>query len=396
MNIKQDCIESIEIVDQTTISSRKVTVSGVMKVAASGKLVIENSEFSFAKGASIVCEGAVKFLNSSFAAINPNERWGGISLNEDGAAGSVFDKCVFKNAESQNSDEKCGGAITIIRVEDQPVKIRNCSFSDNVGNLGGGVCIHGTLMPGATDSPKISAILENCLFEKCSASNGGALSLIHRAKAEVLKCSFIDCRAQSAGAIYLYDYSELNATACSFENCKAEVAGGAITSRFSTVNLNRSIVKACVGTRDDTQGGAHYFEKSNSKISGDRFFDCHAQAGGAIRPIGGILKLERCEFENCSASVAGGAIAFSRDCESEIKGCKFIKCSKQSPTGTGHSIAFKDSSGNVQNCVFSECKSIDIADEVAYGPDSTVKIVNCEMPRKSVMEKIASLFHSSR
>ncbi len=221
--------------------------------------------------------------------------------------------------------------------------------------------------------------------------NGGALALMYRARVEADKCRFRACEGKSAGAIYLYDNSFLTATGSSFENCKAEVSGGAITSRFSTLNLKQSTVKSCIGLRSNTQGGACYLEKSDCSLTANKFSGCQAEAGGALRPVGGILKLERCAFENCAATVAGGAIAFSRDCESKIKDCEFIGCTKNSPTGVGNIIAFKNSSGDLQNCKFSQCQSDKISQEISYGPDSSVTIINCAWPQKSVWENIVNL-----
>lgn len=384
MKINQDKLESVVISDQVVISSQKFTVSGVITVEEPGTLVIEDSELDFAKGAAIVCRGKLIFSNSSFSAADPAEPWNGISLSGNGAAGSIFDNCMIKNVENSDSEEEAGGSITINRVETGPVILKDCSFIGNKGNFGGGVCVYGILVLGETKPAPVSAIFENCRFSCCTADYGGAISLVRRAKAEVVNCSFQDCTAKSGGAIYLYDYSELTATRCVYENCRAEVAGGAITSRFSTVISIMSSIKACKGSHGGTQGGAYYLEKSNTKLSEDRFADCQAQAGGALRPVGGILKLDRCEFDNCTAAIAGGAIAFSRDCESEINGCKFSRCSKQSPTGSGNSIAFMNSSGIIQNCVFAECKSPAIAEEISFGHDSEVRIENCKMPSKSI------------
>lgn len=395
MIIENGRIGNVKIAEEVLISGEKLVVTGRISVESAGCLVLENCAVLFESGSNIFSEGVLKFSNSTFAPASSDGSWNGITLSGEKTSGSFFENCKFDRARADDDEEHDGGALTFRYTETSvQITVKNCTFNNCEGNCGGGINVTGLIQPGEQEAPAAAVLIENCRFDSCRATCGGALALIHRGGAEISGCSFERCQANSGGGVYLYDHSMLKSRCSSFNNCRATIAGGALTARFSTVELSASKVENCRGDDDNTQGGGYYLEKSNSRITGESYSECHAQAGGAIRPVGGIFKLEKSQFANCSAAVAGGAIAYSRDCESKITGCSFKGCRVISPTGTGNVIAFMNTSAEVDSCVFDDCQTGEISREVSFKDDSEVNMRNCQWPKKTPWNFITSLFKS--
>lgn len=393
MIIENGRVGNARIAEEVLISGEKFIVEGRLIIESAGCLVLENCAVLFEEGGCIFSEGVLKFSNSTFAPVISDASWNGITLSGANTSGSVFENCKFDRVASDDAEENNGGAITLRHTDSSTqIIIKNCIFSNCQGNCGGGINVTGLIQPCETAAPAAAALIENCRFDSCRATCGGALALIHRGGAEIAGCSFERCEANSGGGVYLYDYSLLKSRCSVFKDCRATIAGGALTARFSTIELSGTKVENCQGDEDNTQGGGYYLEKSNSMIIGESYSGCHAQAGGAIRPVGGILKLENCKFADCSAAVAGGAIAYSRDCESQIKGCSFSGCRVRSQTGTGNVIAFMNTSADLDGCVFDDCQTGDISREVSFKDDSEVNMHNCRWPEQSVWNSITRFF----
>jgi len=393
MIIENGRVVNARIAEDVLISGEKFIVEGRLFVESAGCLVFENCAVMLEEGARIFSEGVLKFSNSTFSPVSSAASWNGITLSGDKTSGSVFENCRFDGVAADDAEEHDGGAITLKHTESSsPIILKNCFFSNCHGNCGGGINVTGLIQPDETAAPAAAALIENCRFDSCRATCGGALAIIHRGGAEITGCSFERCEANSGGGVYLYDYSLLKSSCSVFKDCRATIAGGALTARFSTVELSGTKVENCQGDADNTQGGGYYLEKSNSMMSGESYSKCNAQAGGAIRPVGGILKLEKCKFADCCAAVAGGAIAYSRDCESQINNCSFKGCRVHSQTGTGNIIAFMNTSAEVDSCVFDDCQTGEISREVSFKDDSDINMRNCHWPKLSVWDTITGFF----
>jgi hypothetical protein len=376
-------IKDLVVDKNTEFSNQEIMIFGKIEIKAGCCLNILNSKLTFADNALIVSEGRINATRSSFHAMSVDYGWGGIKLNGDGISGSEFKSCSFKNAIAQQtsnqfSSDSFGGAIHISRAENAKIAIIQCQFENCTADIGGAVCFTGILesnMEPHKDAPVQT--IKNCKFIGCKAQQGGAIATMNRAKVLIENCIFEKDSANSGGAIYNYDYCNLNISWCLFKNCSSTVAGGAVTSRFSTNSIGFSTFENCISENGDAQGGALYLEKSNSKVFDSSFTSCQAQAGGAVRPVGGMLTLSTINFVNCLAQVAGAAMATSRDAEINCTNSIFDNCRLTNGSIAGEAVAVMASELILKNCNFLNSSSNDLAVVINATNGSEVSIDNC-------------------
>ncbi len=376
-------IKDLLVEKDTDFSGIELLVSGKIEIKAGSCLTLLNCKLSFADSGCIISEGKVIAAKSVFQAMSPDYGWAGIYLIGDSTDGSSFKSCSFLHANSLNSTEAgssngAGGAILVENAENARLTFLQCLFESCSAELGGAICFKGILESNVEpydSSP--TQLIKNCKFVGCKAQQGGAIGMIHRAKVSIENSIFENNAANSGGAIYNYDYCKLDASWCSFRNCSSTVAGGALTSRFSTNTISFSTFEKCVSDNGDAQGGALYLEKSNSRIFDSSFTRCYGQAGGAIRPIGGMLSLATINFVNCQAQAAGAAIAYSRDSESSCVNSIFDNCRLTSGSIAGEAVAVMGSALKLKNCSFMNSSSRDLAVIISALNGSDVTIEGC-------------------
>ena len=71
-----------------------------------------------------------------------------------------------------------------------------------------------------------NALIEDCIFESCTNSSGGALD-IRRAHADIRNCRFVGNSAQNSGGAINTSRGTLTLTNCDFVGNSAQGEGGA-------------------------------------------------------------------------------------------------------------------------------------------------------------------------
>ncbi|GLE09756.1 hypothetical protein PINS_up021596 [Pythium insidiosum] len=239
---------------------------------------------------------------------NYQATYGAIALTVT-ARGS-FDSCVF-----EQNDGVRGGAITTER----PVVIRNCTFSGNVANEGGAVCIV------ADASKPIVVRIERSTFVGNSVQSVGGAIKVSGAAALQIEHSVFDFNTANGvggGAIFAHSDTRVTITNSSFTRSAAASGGalwteGKLVVRDSTFEKNALFAGESDGSDvcsfDFGAGGAIYMSlptddrltvastSTVSNASSNASSDCNLDT---------VFQFSRLVFHDNSAGSGGGGGVF--------------------------------------------------------------------------------------
>lgn len=239
--------------------------------------------------------------------------------------------------------------------ENRNISIKNSNFKNSRSNDYGG-----SIRVDVYKAYDCYFNIDNCTFNNCSSSAGGAISSEYNSVNNFTNSYFTNCFVNSSGwahggAIYLDDrVGKTYIKLCNFTNNTASSS-----SQYSTPG-----------------GGAIYCEGCDEQlyVENSTFFNNSAYDGGAIGAWdehGVILKY--CEFYNNSASNEGGALHL--DCSymiNDVYGCTFIN---NSAKVSGGAIYIKD--GKVtNNIIIDNSATEDGTDVIGYSRWGTVYLAN--------------------
>lgn len=180
------------------IDGADIQLAGQIHVSG-GQISIDNANIQATEG----CEEVMCYFNNISKVEINNTNFDGSrivgAISHDGGVLEV-NECVFKNTNIYNA----------VYFDGSLCNIKNTKFDDCVAanNRGGALSLH-----------KGDVSIENCEFNKCEASSGGAI-YIYIAKAKISKTTFIDCKAiESGAAIYAGNNYGIKIIDCEYTDC---------------------------------------------------------------------------------------------------------------------------------------------------------------------------------
>ena len=173
----------------------------------------------------------------------------------------VIDGFTFVNGVAPNNYDAGGGLIGHLS---SPV-IRNCVFTGNSANQGGGLWYGGVSAP----------VIENCIFYDNRAYHGGGICLVN---------------SSSAGTI----------TSCVIRGNTATSRGGGILAHNFKFDINDSAI--CANSAGSSGGGISVSETEPSTVS-----QCTLSENGS--PDGGGIQLQ----QGANLEISCSIVSFSRD-----------------------------------------------------------------------------------
>lgn len=182
----------------------------------------------------------------------------------------IFDNCIFSNNRVISSlyDSVYSG---VIDNEYAALYIRNCKFSNNIGNFRGGAIIDRGGLISITNTAFTNNKAIDSNYQDIAV--GGAISLWYRGNCTISGCTFIGNSAKQGGAISGYK-NHLVIKNSIFKNNKASIDGGAIETLDSPYNLAKPTVKI-INTKfisnSASKGGAIATSLSLITVTGSSF-----------------------------------------------------------------------------------------------------------------------------
>ena len=233
--------------------------------------------------------------------------YSGILLDSGSSQGAVMN-CVFYNMTATRSGY-AGAGIYILGVN---YDIFNCYFEKCqglAGNAETGETRGGALYVGAAG---INAHVKNCTFYDNKGHLGGAL-IINNPAGLVENCTFIKNTALASskgGAVYLNGGTLTN---CYFEENTAKY-GAAIYVSASTVIRNIT----CVRNVASEDGGAIYIDGESGVVENSVFRNNRAKNGGGVYVNKNKGSITYCNFYSNTVSVSGSAIYILQNGEAHL------------------------------------------------------------------------------
>ena len=233
--------------------------------------------------------------------------YSGILLDSGSSQGAVMN-CVFYNMTATRSGY-AGAGIYILGVN---YDIFNCYFEKCqglAGNAETGETRGGALYVGAAG---INAHVKNCTFYDNKGHLGGAL-IINNPAGLVENCTFIKntvLASSKGGAVYLNGGTLTN---CYFEDNTAKY-GAAIYVSASTVIRNIT----CVRNVASEDGGAIYIDGESGVVENSVFRNNRAKNGGGVYVNKNKGSITYCNFYSNTVSVSGSAIYILQNGEAHL------------------------------------------------------------------------------
>jgi hypothetical protein len=313
-------LERLVITSGTNESGR----GGGMRIAHGSAIVSECLFINNQAG-----EGGALWLDNSPASLIENCHFTANTAASGGAIVTMFSALTvrFTRFES-NSSTSSGGAV--VNTFGGGGVYENCDFIDNAtgGDGGGAIASLGQPTPfslaltdctftncGASTAPVAgkggalysngagSMIATRCVFDACTADQGGATNDQGGHVTEYRECVFRNGVGGFGGAALFYNPASF--VACLFDNCAATSAGGAVmvsgAGTFDACEFRSNRVTA--GTNN---GGAAYLSSPATFADCD-FIQNTTSAGGAIYMAGSAHTFDRCRFDANAATGSGGA-----------------------------------------------------------------------------------------
>eukprot|EP00803_Ostreobium_quekettii_P003270 evm.model.scf_1296.1 EVM.evm.TU.scf_1296.1 scf_1296:1031-7786(-) len=260
------------------------------------------------------------------------------------ASGAPIEKNDFFGAFGSPSPS--GGAVLVWDVG--RVQIEDCSFEKNTATTGGAIyfIVRDLALPiGA----QLVHRVENCTFSDNTAdlmegpldariNHGGAMfvvSLDKEIRPQLVDCQFISNKANYGGALHILTSSQsaMQVSGCEFEANQAETAGGAVLAR----NIENLAWNASNVIRNEAQmgGGVMITNAASLMVQGVNL-DVNATTGTVFIPPGGGTKSV---FEGNVAFDGGGLMCYGCDSIS-IQSAEFRN---NRAAGNGGGLSFLDS-----------------------------------------------------
>lgn len=229
-----------------------------------------------------------------------------------------------------------GGAISVV---DSTLEINFCSFSDNAGDVGGGIFLENSVL-AATDSIFAGNFAPNGAlnFSDVTSSSSATSSSSSSITSHVTNFA-----GTAGGAIYALD-SALTVENCTFSD-NASHDGGCILLVISVLDASGSTFAG----NSAYEGGAIFSARSDITISGDTAWDRNyaVDAGGAVHiDEGSTLNISGSSvWIHNSAHDSGGAI-FVRNSTLDVPGNTFWE-ENSAVKDSGGAIRAEDSTVNI-------------------------------------------------
>jgi serine/threonine protein kinase len=260
------------------INNQNAKVVGNIFVESNAVLSITNSKLFFAENTGIISLGAIRARESLFSAIDSAKKWNNITIYSTPRSGiSMFDSCRFHFArgiigkflkDTFNITRPAihdkgfyGGALFIAGGSEKTLKIKQNTFVKCTAYEGGGIYFH-----------KSQALVESCLFDKCSATGSGGGLAAFESNQDLLHCSFNNCSSgKNGGGAHLMS-SNTNMDDNSFRGCMSKYYGGGLACFASSPILKKCRFDLCRAMK--TGGGLFADPKSKPQLSFPSFSKC--------------------------------------------------------------------------------------------------------------------------
>jgi len=215
--------------------------------------------------------------------------------NGNAALRAVVDGFVIRNgntkvATADPDATKRGGGI----FANAKATVRNCTFTENAGLLGGGLSTLGSAGSGV--------LVDNCIFDNNLSTNSSAgIYLSGSSSASINRCIFRN-NATNRGTLYPNQCSNLVIDSCTFEN------------NFAA---------------PDQWGAGLYNWQSSYVMTNSTFRNNVAHNAAGVyndgRDGNDSFVIDNCTFEQNSATNYGGSAMFNFNANYVIKNCTFKK-----------------------------------------------------------------------
>ena len=285
--------------------------------------VIDNSIFTQShartNGGAIYVNGENASISNSILNLNNATDYGGaIYVAGDNAVitSNLFDKCSAVN--------KDGGAIYVAGLN------TTISYSNFTMNSANGTGAHG----GAIDINGNDTSIYKCIFERCSAYDGGTLYIY----GEGTVIDGMDFKYSSAlhdgGTIYILG-NNVTISNSSFMLTNASHNGGAIYVAGNNSNITDSSFSICIA-KNGGDGGAIYIAGYNAYVMNSEFSVTQSASGkgGAIYVEGDRADVMNSSFVRAN-STAGGIIYIEGDDAHVVGSSMMYSSSNIVPNATG-------------------------------------------------------------
>ena len=286
-------------------------------------VVIDNSIFTQShartNGGAIYVNGENASISNSILNLNNATDYGGaIYVAGDNAVitSNLFDKCSAVN--------KDGGAIYVAGLN------TTISYSNFTMNSANGTGAHG----GAIDINGNDTSIYKCIFERCSAYDGGTLYIY----GEGTVIDGMDFKYSSAlhdgGTIYILG-NNVTISNSSFMLTNASHNGGAIYVAGNNSNITDSSFSICIA-KNGGDGGAIYIAGYNAYVMNSEFSVTQSTngKGGAIYVEGDRADVFNSSFVRAN-STAGGIIYIEGDDAHVVGSSMMYSSSNIVPNATG-------------------------------------------------------------
>ena len=213
----------------------------------------------------------IRITNCNFTNCFNNNSIGAVRIT--GAPDSEIAYCNFINCESNGN----GAAISSWTSDSS--HYHHCNFTNCKGSSGGALMVHGH-----------NCTVSDCIFDNCTASgSGGAICSRDGVYFEVYNSTFKNCSASSSGgAIVLlapnggYNSGYATIDECNFEECSSS-NGGAVYSASTQPTISNSNFTAC-GSAEN--GGAIFNSGNNGLFVNLQIDNSSAIIGSGIYSTG--------------------------------------------------------------------------------------------------------------
>jgi predicted outer membrane repeat protein len=260
-----------------------------------------------------------------------------------------------------SNDNRGGGVFAI-----SPIRLINCTFSDNSASAGGAVSIAGT---DASNS-----IVEKCIFEKNSTNlQGTGLHLEQIDGATVKSCIFRNS-AGVRGALHLRTSTAINVDDCSFTGNSSTGLAGGFYSLNASYNLTNSTLTENTsatgggGMYNEQAAGTNYFINISNCVFTENKITTGANRGGAIANLRAKIQVDKCRFiGNTTAGTGTGSGGALNNTTGTIY--SYTDCDFEGSIGNfgGVAVNYNDSNGSYNNCRFRNNTSNAGGGALSYG-----------------------------
>ena len=217
----------------------------------------------------------------------------------------TLENCTFENCYALNGtgDDGNGGAMRSTATHNT---IRNCTFTNALGNDGGAINIFNKNAQDTT--------ISGCTFNSCSARNRGGAIFCRSKKLTVDQYNYIDSNENSktadtgirnctatneGGGIYhenSFTGSDLTIEHTAIDTCSSDKkGGGGLYTTALAVSLTDSTVQNCFTvTKAQNGGGAYLANSTSTTLSGTTIQNCTAtgMGGGVFHNANGTFTVE--------------------------------------------------------------------------------------------------------